>query len=98
MAQEVLINDRLFHAENFYQETITKNGQPLRTIGFEFEVTSRDYHDVTVLLYENDFHVRVPANDLDFGAVIHKYSTSVTNLYEENKVGIFKLELIQKAI
>ncbi|MFC2947464.1 DUF3219 family protein [Virgibacillus sediminis] len=98
MAQEVFINERPFQAENFYKETITKNGKPLLLVGFEFKVTSKEYHDVTVLLYENDFHVEVPEEKLEFPAVIHNYSTSVTNLYEENKVGIFKLELIQKAI
>lgn len=65
-------------------------------ISFEFTVTHEDYHDVTTLLYKNDFIVHVPKKNLEFPAVITNYSTSITNLYEKGSTGLFKLELTEK--
>lgn len=64
--------------------------------GFDFKVKSEDYHDVTTLLYLNDFIIRIPEMELEFPATISNYSTSITNLYKENEVGDFRLELIEK--
>ncbi|GAB3046612.1 DUF3219 family protein [Virgibacillus ainsalahensis] len=97
MNQKVMLNNRTINTKNFNQQTVVKDGRQLLMISFEFEVTSSDYHAVTALLYENDFTVKVPDENLDFSATIQNYSTSITNLYEENNVGIFNLELIQKA-
>lgn len=62
----------------------------------DFKVTHEMYHDVTTLLYKNDFDVKVPNEDLEFRAEIYTFWTSFTNLYEKGAVGDFHLELIEK--
>lgn len=98
MVQEVIINDVTIHVEHFYNEMVPEQalGSELHKIGLEFKVSSQDYHQITTLLYANDFDVRVPDKGLAFPATIHSYSTSITNLYEEGAVGDFKLELMEK--
>ncbi|MUK88630.1 DUF3219 family protein [Ornithinibacillus sp. L9] len=97
MKEMVLINGFGIQAENFVESTAIKNGKTLHKITFEFIVTHEDYHDVTTLLYKNDFLVSVPNKNLQFSATINNYSTSLTNLYEENAQGKFQLELIEKS-
>lgn len=99
MVEKVILNDTPFTITNFHEETVVDQatGKELKRIGFDFEVTSDEYHDVTTLLYENDFRVEVPENDLDFQAAISFYSTSLTNLYEKDQVSDYKLELTEKA-
>lgn len=98
MTEQVLINETSIQAEDFYEETMTdkQTGEDLHKIGFHFKVTSEDYHDITTLLYKNDFYVKVPGKNMAFQATIYTYSTSITNLYEENAIGDFSLELIEK--
>lgn len=93
---KVKINDRALHVENLTKDVIQKDGKEALLISFEFQVKSEDYHEITTLLYKNDFRVEIPEAELDFQAVIYNYSTSITNLYEENKVGEFRLQLIEK--
>ncbi|MDN4526691.1 DUF3219 family protein [Fictibacillus fluitans] len=88
----VVLNDTTIPASDFQQTTV--NGR--RHISFQFQVEHKDYHDITTLLYKNDFDVKVPQKELSFRASIRNYSTSVTNLYEENAVGDFYLELTEK--
>jgi hypothetical protein len=99
MTQKVIINEVSIDATSFYEDTVQNKAgdNSRRKIGFDFKVTSSDYHEITTLLYANDFIVEVPEKDLKFQATIQSYSTSITNLYEENAVGDFKLELIEKA-
>lgn len=92
----VKINNRTIHVENLIKDVIQKGEKKALWISFQFQVKSEDYHDITTLLYENDFHVEIPDEALDFQAVIYNYSTSITNLYEENNIGEFRLELIEK--
>ncbi|MET3697893.1 uncharacterized protein DUF3219 [Bacillus oleivorans] len=94
---EVLLNEVSIDAENIYINTIThkKTKEEQRVIGFEFNVISQEYHKITTLLYENDFTIKVPAKNLEFRGRINSYSTSITNLYNENETGVFKLELIE---
>ncbi|HLR80440.1 MAG TPA: DUF3219 family protein [Bacillota bacterium] len=94
----VLINDTPFKAIDFTEETIKDDycEKELQKITFHFNVTSKTYHEVTTLLYKNDFHVHVPDRNLSFPATIANYSTSITNLYKENEVGTFYLELVEK--
>ncbi|AQQ54951.1 hypothetical protein B0X71_01670 [Planococcus lenghuensis] len=87
-----MINGRIFDVTGFFE----KEHLGRRIVGFDFQVTHESYHDVTVLLYENDFRVEIPSLEVDFQAVIHNYFTSFTNLYEEGAVGDFHLELIEK--
>lgn len=91
MTQKILIDDFPIEAIEFEK----KQTQPY-VIAFKFLVTHERYHDVTTLLYKNDFLVKIPADNIEFPATISKYSTSVTNLYEEGSVGEFKLELTEK--
>lgn len=91
MKRKVFINNYPIEAKNFQKE-VSKHCK----ISFEFTVTHEDYHDVTTLLYKNDFIVKVPAENLEFPATISNYSTSITNLYEEGAEGEFKLELMEE--
>ncbi|PAV30470.1 hypothetical protein CIL05_05030 [Virgibacillus profundi] len=95
MHQKVLINDLIFDVTNFHEEKVMKEGKELIKVSFDFKVKSEDYHEVTTLLYLNDFIIKVPGTELEFPATIYNYSTSITNLYKENEVGDFKLELIE---
>ncbi|RXT06949.1 DUF3219 family protein [Ammoniphilus sp. CFH 90114] len=51
---------------------------------------------MTTLLYKQSFDVKVPGSKLEFRGTIVNYSTSITNLYKENEVGDFRLELIEQ--
>lgn len=64
-------------------------------VSFSFNVTSETYHDITTLLYENDFQVVIPEKDLSFRANILEYATSMTNLYEKGNTSEFYLHLGQ---
>lgn len=94
MTVRVYLNDRLVEAVQFEQEALKEPER--KKLILDFKVTSEDYHDVAVLLYEMDFHVRVPEKNLDFQASITNYSTSVTNLYLGNEVADYHLELTEK--
>jgi hypothetical protein len=99
MTLTVWIDDTEIAASNYKEESVADkaSGKPIRKIAFDFKVTSADYHDIAVLLYKMDFRIRVPEKGLDFFATITNYSTSITNLYEENQVADYKLELTEKA-
>lgn len=92
MGQKIFINNYPIEVENFQQDDSNH-----RKINVDFIVKHEDYHDITTLLYENDFVVNVPGENLEFAATITNYSTSVTNLYEEGSEGKFKLELTEKS-
>ncbi|OZU87398.1 hypothetical protein CIL03_16385 [Virgibacillus indicus] len=93
---KIILNDLTIDAVHFDKEKVIKQGKELQKVKIDFKVTSDDYHDVTTLLYENHFVVRVPEENMEFPATIHNYFTSITNLYEEGAVGDFRLELIEK--
>jgi hypothetical protein len=97
MVTEVILNDVRIKVSSYQEEVVhdKKTGAPLQSILFEFKVTSEDYHKITTLLYENNFVVKVPERNLEFRGTINHYSTSLTNLYEENAVGDFRLGLIE---
>lgn len=89
MTTEIRLNDRKFDAVTFEQET-----DPTK-IRFDFKVTSEEYHDVAVLLYEMEFQIRVPDRELVFTGRITNYITSRTNLYEPGNVADYHLELTE---
>ncbi|TWT02392.1 DUF3219 family protein [Planomicrobium sp. CPCC 101079] len=95
----VWIDDTKIDALNFRAETIPDavSGKKKQKITFDFKVTSAEYHDIAVLLYKMEFRIRVPEKEMDFFAAISNYSTSITNLYKENQVADYKLELTEKA-
>ncbi len=91
MGKKIFINNYPIEVENFQHDDFNH-----RKINVDFIVKHEDYHDITTLLYENDFIVKVPEENLEFPATITNYSTSITNLYEEGAEGEFKLELTEK--
>ncbi|GAA0479833.1 YkvR family protein [Salinibacillus aidingensis] len=93
---EIILDDLRIQAEYLQHEWILKEDKRLRKVIFDFKVTSDDYHQVTTKLYENDFTVKIPDENLQFQASISTYSTSITNLYHEGEVGDYHLELIEQ--
>lgn len=91
MANVIILDDRPIALNKL--ELIQVDG--LQRISTEFNVTSEEYYDVATLLYKGEFEVKVPANQLAYRGKIVEYSTSVTNLYEGGKVGIFRLVLLE---
>ncbi|MEH7385695.1 DUF3219 family protein [Bacillus sp. JJ1521] len=65
----------------------------LLLVKVDFKVKSEDYHDVTTLLYGRNFDLKVPTREIECRVTIDEYSTSLTNLYEKDQVGNFKLSL-----
>lgn len=94
----VWIDDTQITATDFKNEPVQTSDaeHSLRKISFSFKVNSEEYHDVAVLLYKNDFQVRVPDLDLKFPATIHNYATDRTDLYKEGQIADYYLELIEK--
>ncbi|TLS36129.1 DUF3219 family protein [Pseudalkalibacillus caeni] len=92
MISVIELNDYKLNITNFKEGT-ADNGK--KKISFDFKVRSGEYNGVTTLLYEMTFYVRIPEKEEAFNATIFNYSTSFTNLYEENAIGDFHLELIQ---
>jgi hypothetical protein len=91
MANEIILDGRPI-ALNVFELTQVDG---LRRISIEFNVTSEEYHDVATFLYKGEFEVEVPANQLAFRSKIVEYSTSVTNLYESGRIGIFRLVFLE---
>lgn len=89
---EIKINGQVFEGRQVeLNETADK-----KQVAFSFDVTSETYHDVTSLLYKNDFEVEIPERFIAFPATINEYSTSTTNLYEKGKTSEFYLKLREK--
>ncbi|BDH60411.1 hypothetical protein MTP04_05410 [Lysinibacillus sp. PLM2] len=91
MVKEILLNDRVIPVESYIENH--ENG--LYKIDIKFKVTSEDYHDIAVLLYEGSFNVKVAERNLAFRGTIQNYSTSITNLYEKDQVADYKLSLVE---
>lgn len=87
MVEEIILNDTLIRVNNYHE----KIEDGIRQICVNFKVTSKDYHDITTLLYKGIFDVQVPKKGLTFKGDIQQYSTSITNLYQEGNVGDFRL-------
>ncbi|SDI63795.1 DUF3219 family protein [Natribacillus halophilus] len=92
MVNEVLLNNYPIKVESYDEE---ENVDGLYKITIEFKVTSTEYHDITTLLYEGTFDIKVPERDLAFRGTIQQYFTSITNLYIEGQVGDYTLSLIE---
>ncbi|MBM7610697.1 hypothetical protein JOD29_004029 [Lysinibacillus composti] len=91
MVKEIVLNDTVIQLENYKEETVNN----LRKVVLDFKVTSEDYHDIAVLLYEGTFNVKVPERNLAFRGTIQQYSTSITNLYEKGEVGDYHVCLLE---
>jgi len=92
MVNEIIINDTPISLTKYKEKKIND----LLEISVEFPVTSEEYHAITTLLYKNHFHVRVPEKDLVFHGVIKQYSTALINLYKENQISQFSLQIIEQ--
>jgi hypothetical protein len=68
----------------------------LYELTMDFKVSSEEYHEITTLLYQGEFEIKIPDTETSFRGEIHEYSTSVTNLYESGNVGDFRLVLKEK--
>lgn len=89
MVTEIYLNDSKLNVTDYHEEL----NNDLLIVKVDFKVTSEDYHDVTTLLYEGNFDLKVPYRNIECKVTIEEYSTSVTNLYEKDQVGNFKLTL-----
>lgn len=96
MGQEVIINDMPIQTTELQVNKIQKDGSERIIIDMDFKVESKDSHDITTLLYKNDFVVKIPEKDLELPTTIYNYYTSITDLYVEGNVADFKLVLIEK--
>lgn len=99
MGTTVWIDEKQIEAFDFKNEKAKSTGSSdvQHKISFSFQVTSEEYHDLAVLLYKNDFQVRIPELELEFPATIHNYATDRTDLYQAGQVADYYLELIEKA-
>ncbi|WP_152656024.1 DUF3219 family protein [Oceanobacillus sp. CFH 90083] len=89
---EIQINEHAFEGRQVeLNETAGK-----KQVAFSFDVTSETYHDVTTLLYKNDFQLNIPEKSLSFPATILEYATSTANLYEKGNTSEFYLKLGEK--
>ncbi|MGG4263870.1 DUF3219 family protein [Peribacillus simplex] len=96
MVDEVILNDVPLHVTDFLAENVKDSeGREVRKVSFNFKVTNSEYHDITTLLYQMVFDLKIPQSNEEFRAEIFNYATSVTNLYEENAVGDFSLVLLE---
>lgn len=91
MVKEIYLNNKLLKLNSYKEEML----QNLISISIEFFVTSEEYHEITTLLYKNNFLVKVPEKGHSFQAMITNYSTSLTNLYEKGQVATFSLRLLE---
>lgn len=95
MGKSIVLNELTIDADQVELSKVEVGGQSLYQLKLAFKVTHKDYHDVTVELYKNDFLVKV--ENVEFYAEIQHYATSVTNLYEEDAIGDFSLTLMEKS-
>ncbi|KIL44338.1 DUF3219 family protein [Jeotgalibacillus soli] len=95
MPNHIMLNDTKINVDHYQDEMVSASGKELLKIVVDFKVNHEAYHAITTLLYELNFDVSVPEKNLAFRGTVHNYSTSVTNLYEEDAVGDFHLELIE---
>jgi hypothetical protein len=91
LVHELILNDTVIKLDHYEEEQVNH----LYSVTVTFKVTSTNYHDITTLLYKGTFDVKIPERQLAFRGAIQQYSTSVTNLYEQDQVGEFKLSLLE---
>jgi hypothetical protein len=91
LVNEIILNETSIRVYKYDEEI--ENG--LIKITVQFNVSSEEYHDITTLLYNGTFNVKIPERELSFRASIHQYSTSFTNLYIKGQVGEFTLSLLE---
>ncbi|MER2030453.1 MAG: DUF3219 family protein [Solibacillus sp.] len=91
MVSKIILDERAIQLNSYKEEKV--NG--LYKVSVIFDVTSKEYHDIATLLYNGTFDVKIPEIDIMFRGTIYNYSTSITNLYEKDQVGQYKLTLVE---
>ncbi|MRE72919.1 DUF3219 family protein [Mammaliicoccus sciuri] len=89
MVENIYLDETQIPLTHFADETV----DGLYKVTIEFNVTSEAYHDIAVLLYRGRFDVEIPDKDKKFKGEIYNYSTSLTNLYKDNQVAVYRLVL-----
>lgn len=92
MASVMILNDRSIHLRSYEEEKVNE----LYKVTAIFDVTSEEYHDIATLLYSGTFDVKIPEKNLTFRGTIVNYSTSITNLYNKDQMGEYKLTLLEE--
>lgn len=96
MVNEIILNEVRLNISNYQHKVLESSpGKKLQQVSFTFLVKSEEYHEIAVLLYEREFRVTIPENDMSFRGIITNYATSITNLYKENAIGEYSLELTE---
>lgn len=91
LTSEIILNNRVIHISSYEEEIV--NGY--YKVSVDFDVTSENYHEITTLLYNETFDVKIPKRGVTFRGTIHNYSTSITNLYVKDQIGQYKLTLLE---
>ncbi|MEH7237441.1 DUF3219 family protein [Bacillus sp. JJ1562] len=89
MITAIYLNDYKLEVSNYQEDNINN----FLLVKVDFKVASKEYHEITTLLYKGDFELKVPERNLACKVMIQEYSTSITNLYEKDQVGDFTLTL-----
>jgi hypothetical protein len=89
MVTEIYVDDYKLNITDYHEEL----NDGLLLVKVDFKVTTGEYHDVTTLLYKGIFNLKVPERNIKCKVSIQEYSTSITNLYEKDQVGLFRLTL-----
>ncbi|MBM7603022.1 hypothetical protein JOC75_000992 [Metabacillus crassostreae] len=92
MVNEINIDDTILPVTDFKQDE--KAGK--LHVSVKFNVSSDQYHDMTTMLYKDNFSIKVPQKNLLFEAKITQYATSITNLYKKEQVGVFKVTFTER--
>lgn len=92
MVTEIIIDDTILPITDYKQNE--KAGK--LHVFVKFNVSSDQYHDMTTMLYKDNFHIKVPQKNLLFEAKITQYATSITNLYKKDQVGVFKVNFTER--
>ncbi|SDI35712.1 Protein of unknown function [Alteribacillus persepolensis] len=85
----VYLNDTPISVKEYNEE----NDKGKQSIAIRFDVTSEDYHELTMLLYKAVFDIEVPERNTAFRGEIQQYAASITNLYEPGQTGEFFVRL-----
>lgn len=92
LVSKIMLDDRVIQLSSYEEEK--ENGS--YKVSVIFDVTSEEYHDIATLLYNGTFDVEIPEKEIMFRGTIYNYSTSITNLYEKDQVGQYKLTLVEE--
>lgn len=87
----VMLDNTCIQVNHYESERV--NG--FHQISISFNVKSEEYHAIATLLYKGEFDVKVPEQNLAFRGRINQYSTSITNLYDKDRTGEYKVRLLE---